>query len=193
MRMLFALLLAACSAPAVPEMLQPPPSRLVLSAVGAGATEPACRILYGRTSCQWSGPNPVVVPRALPRVGDELVVRWQLSVVPPAPALITPDGVTVWPEVVLLASTRPLAAPLPAGGAAPGCWLLVEPDILIVPQIESWLAYDRAAGAVTMRWVPVAGQEGQDLYCQLVVMIPTANPLGMISSAGLHLRVGSAR
>ena len=191
--LLAALALCACQQPQRPPGLEPRTLRAAVSALGGIDEPPGIRFLYGPTSCQWNGPNPVVVPAALPRVGEDVVVQWQLSVVPPPPTILDPDGVANAPLVVLLGSTRPLASPVPAGGAAPGCWLLVVPDFTIAPSPESWLVYDQATGIVTMRWRPVSGMEGLDLFTQLLVVIPDANPIGIVSSAGLQLHIGSAR
>jgi hypothetical protein len=190
---LLALLLAACQRPPRPPMLEPSALRIATATLASAVEAPGVRIIYGPTSCQWAGPNPVVLPTAMPRVGRELVVRWQLSCVPPPPTVVDPDGVTSPPIVTLLGSTRPLSEPMPAGPAAPGCWLLVYPDFLIPPAPESWLTYDRERGLVTMRWTPIAGHAGADLYSQLLVAIPGVNSLGIISSAGLHLHIGSAQ
>lgn len=188
--LLLVLAVGACQRPPRPVMLEPSSFRVMASALSASET-PGLRLLYGATSCQWAGPNPVVLPAGLPVVGRELVVRWQLSCVPPAPTVADADGDLHPPLVVLLVSTRPLEAPVPAGGAAPGCWLLVAPDSVVGPSPESWLTYDTSAGVVTMRWTPSAGMEGSDFYSQLLVAVPGANPLGIVSSAGLHLRIGS--
>ena len=190
--LLAVLALCACQQPQRPPGMDPRPLRAAVSSLGGVDEAPGIRIIYGPTSCQWNGPNPVVVPAALPRVGEDVVVRWQLSVVPPPPTILDPDGVAHAPLVVLLGSTRPLASPVPAGGAAPGCWLLVVPDFTIAPAPESWLVYNQSSGIVTMRWRPTAGMEGMDLFTQLVVVHSGANPLGLVSSAGLQLHIGSA-
>ena len=187
------LALCACQQPQRPPGMEPRTLRAAVSALGGVDETPGIRLLYGPTSCQWNGPNPIVVPAALPRVGEDVVVRWQLSVVPPPPTIMDPDGVAHAPLVVLLGSTRPLEAPVPAGGAAPGCWLLVTPEFSVSPAPGTWLTYDEDRGAVVMRWTPVAGMEGMDLFTQLLVVIPGANAMGIVSSAGLQIHVGSAR
>lgn len=179
----------SCSQPPV---LRSSPIRAMASAVGAGADEAGgIRFIYGRTSCQSRYPNPVVLaPRVPPRQGAPIVVSWQLSVVPPPPKVVDQDGVVYPPIVSLLASTRPLTAPVASGSPAPGCWLLVMPDLLFVPAAGSWLVYDEAKGIVTATIEAPMGSAGQDVYLQLLVAYPDANALGMISSAGLHLHVG---
>lgn len=186
------LLLLACQRPPRPPMLEPSVLRASMSALESVNETPGVRMIYGRTSCQWAGPNPVVLPQGMPRVGRELVVHWQLSCVPPPPTVLDPDGVEHAPLVSLLGSTRPLSEPMPAGPAAPGCWLLVSPDFFISPAEGSWFTYDRERGLVTMRWTPIAGMAGADFYTQLLVAIPGANQIGLVSSAGLHLRIGSS-
>ena len=188
-----ATMLTSCTNPLpVPPPLEQSLLRRTLSALGAGGSEtPGINVIYGSTSCQWNGPNPVITANGLPRVGRELVVRWQLSVIPPPPKVLDADGIESPPLVFLLGSTRPLEAPMPGGAAAPGCQLLVYPDFSFAPAPESWLTFDAATHVVTLRFTPANGMEGADLYSQLLVVMPGANPIGLISSAGLRLHIGT--
>lgn len=186
---LFAAFCSACVRPPSP-LPEPSPARVALAALGSGANEAGgIRMIYGRTSCQWDGPNPVVLlPARVPQVGRECVVRWQMSAVPPPVQIVDQDGVSRRPLVALLASTRSLDTPLPSGPAAPGCFLLVHPDLFFTPADSGFLTYD--GSFVTLRFEPGIGTAGSDLYAQLVVGMPGANPLGLISSAAIHLHIG---
>ncbi len=174
-----------------PPVLSSSPMRALASSLAGSDEAGGIRMIYGRTSCQSPYPNPIVLPpRVPPRQGRPIVVSWQLSVVPPSPKVVDPDGVVTPPVVSLLAATLPLTAPVASGSPAPGCWLLVMPEMLFVPQAGSWLVYDEAKGLVTATIEAPIGSVGQDVYLQLLVAYPDANALGMISSAGLHLHVG---
>lgn len=187
--LLFVAGLFSCSKP---PLLAPGPTQKFVAALGAGATEPGgIRIIYGKTSCQSRYPNPIVIPPSRPPTqGSLAVVRWQLSAVPPSPVSVDHNGVTSPPLVALLAATRPLEAGIAAGSPAPGCMLLIQPDMLFVPREGSWLVYDEKRGTVTAYVETGLGSVGSDVYLQLLVGYPDANQLGIISSAGLHLHIG---
>lgn len=121
---------------------------------------------------------PIVVPPARrPIAGQPFVAEWQTEVVAP-----------VRPRVVsLLVSLRPLAAPVALGG---GCWLLVHPDHLIVPQAGSLLTHNHASGVMRLSWTPDASLVGQSFFAQALVLVPEA-PLRHLLSPLLELHVGN--
>ncbi len=143
-------------------------------------------------SCRWNGPNPVIVgPRTEPRVGTPLVVSWQLSCVSPPPLVIDANGETSPPIVVMLMSFSPMETPV-GSEAAPGCYLLVNPEHLLAPQPTGWLRYDSGRQLVTLDFTPASGLEGVSIFTQLLVIRPDANKAGMIVSKGLELHIGQA-
>lgn len=172
------LLLAACTA-------APPVARAALEAPVVYPPRGSTQLIYKHgESCRWNGPNPIVLrPRTEPRVGTELQVAWQLSAAQPPPGT---------PAVAVLLSFSPLDNPVGFGAIAPGCWLLVNPEHILIPAADGWLRYDTTVGIVTMQFTPVPGIEGVSLYTQLIVAMPQANQLGYICSLGLQINIGVA-
>jgi hypothetical protein len=121
---------------------------------------------------------PIVVPPARrPIAGQPFVAEWQTEVVPP-----------VRPRVVsLLVSLRPMAAPVALGG---GCWILVHPDHLIVPQAGSLLTHNPASGVMRLSWTPDASLVGQSFFAQALVLVPES-PIRHLLSPLLEVHVGN--
>lgn len=179
---------AAARADDLRPMLTAPTLRGLLSAIDAApATTGAVRLLTGPTSCRPAGgvlPYPVL-PRQIPRVGQEVAITWttRACTIPPPP----PDP--CW----IVASFRP-AAPVDFGPfGSPGCWLLVQPDQLVaVPATRPaggmlW----RDGGTVFFRWTPAPRDAGTSLLLQMIVLAPGETRSGWMVSPAVEVIVGS--
>jgi len=191
-----ALLLAACAAdpprPPLAETGRPietlgAPSLLSLAdALDLAPPQPrVLRLLHGPDSCRpKNGVNPYVhLPPGRPRAGEPLAIDFvtRCGNLPPPPSA----------ECWLIWSTRPIDRPIdfsPYGMS--GCWLLVQPDnVLLVPPPRPGAMVCREGGVVRFRWAsPVLGTR---LWMQLLVSAPGENVAGFLSSPAVEVWVGS--
>lgn len=204
MRLLALLLLVACAGeprPARPwdaarhvdaaTAFAPPKARALYSALAGPTTGQfgAYREIAARgPHCQWAGATPVVLPRgAAPRAGRPVKVDWALDYIPPPSKTTDANGEEQPRTVSLLVSFRNLQEPI---AIAPACWLLVHPDIVLVPD-GNLLRYDTGRGSVHLNWTPDLAFVGTSVFVQLLVAIPEANAIGHVTSRGLEILIGS--
>ena len=128
------------------------------------------------------GPGaPYVVATGVPRVGRSFKVEWTTKPtvpgsLPDLPALL----------FVALEATAPISLD-PAG--ATDCYSLVPPDFVMIPGANSILR--QTGGRVNLDWTPPITFVGVELFGQLFVADPNANPAGYLLSPALHVRVGT--
>ncbi len=122
---------------------------------------------------------PVPIVSTLPVVGKPFMATWAIEWMPPRVTRL----------VAVLASTRALTTPVSLGPS--GCWLMVHPDFVMVPQAGSMLTYNGPAGALTMTLVPPAALAGTTFYLQALVAIPGVNDLGHVLSPRLEVEIGT--
>lgn len=182
---LLGLVFACCTQPSpglVPPFDQGPKTVAgrTLAAVIAGEHHGVVRVVQPPTRCR-SGTHAVPVPivSTLPVVGKPFTVTWAIEWMQPRTTRL----------VAVLTSTRPLAAPVSLGPS--GCWLMVHPDFVMVPQANTMLTYTGPAGALTMSLVPPAALNGTTFYMQALVAIPGVNDLGHVLSPRLEVEIGT--
>lgn len=139
------------------------------------------RVVYPRTACWSPTGNPLVrVRTAQPKAGAVVAVDW--STVPTTPPA-APGYVCAL--FVSLAPSEPLAL---GPWGAPGCWLLVPPQFVVLPQPGSW--FTQEGGELRLRWTPEPWTVGRLWRLQLLVDAPGA-PSGRLLSPAVELVVGN--
>tara|TARA_R110000822_G_scaffold310554_1_gene444057 strand:+ start:44027 stop:44734 length:708 start_codon:yes stop_codon:yes gene_type:complete len=119
------------------------------------------RIVRPPTSCIVDGGLPIAILEGRPIIGNQgFRIGWTTRPTsPPAhPAFAT----------VLLVSNRKTEPALIGG--APGCWLQVHADHILVPGAAGILT--QYGGEVELRWTPPANLMGIPFYLQLLVADP---------------------
>lgn len=118
-----------------------------------------------------------------PRAGEPLRIQWVTRAARPLPDEL----------VSLLISTRKRTAPLdcsPWGHF--GCWLVVEPDIIIAPTEQGLLSRAPGDGRIQLAWTPEPAWAGTTFYVQMVVATNETRS-GLAVSPGLEVLIGSQR
>lgn len=145
------------------------------------------RMLHAPTPCDVpafgpGGPGaPYFVTSGIPRAGVPFRVDWTTKPTKPGP---TP----VWPAILLISMQPSVPTPLASVGG-PGCYLMVQPDHIMVPQPGSILT--QQGGRVRLDWTPPHGLVGTDFYAQLLVNAAGINAGGFLVSPALHVQIGS--
>jgi len=153
------------------------------SLLGAAAPQVVgrARVIYPRTACWTRRGNPLVAVRTLqPKAGAVVAVDW--STVPTTPPA-APGYVCAL--FVSLTPSEPLAL---GQWGAPGCWLLVPPQFVVLPQPGSWFFQD--GGELRLRWTPEPWTVGRLWRLQLLVDSPGA-PSGRLLSPAVELVIGN--
>lgn len=160
-----------------------PLMRVLLAPLAAPSGVPGYIRLFARSPCHTAdGVLPYVYPRwRTPRAGTEIAVDWVTRACRPFPD-----------ELMLLAVSFRPAEPGPADLSPwghTGCWLLVNPDFLILPGPGSILSRDEP-GRMSLRWTPGLEWIGQTVFAQALVAT-AAGPNGWLVSPGIEIRIGS--
>lgn len=145
------------------------------------------RMLHAPTPCDVptfsvGGPGaPYFVASGIPRAGVPFRVDWTTK--PTGPGTLP-----TWPAMLLISLDPSLPVSLEVAGG-PGCYLMVEPDHIMVPKPGSILT--QSGGCVRLDWTPNHGLIGTDFYAQLLVNAPGINAGGFLVSPALHVQIGS--
>lgn len=207
MRAITALLLAACTMP--PRAIEPEPTPLstttmaealanhedaspivggdMLKAllVGSPATY---TIRYARTQC--AVPSGFLLPFLSCRgVGPTVGQPWVLD------AWTKVDPATDTSAAWLVVGWQDFVPVDYSSWGMPGCWLLVEPKLVVyVPVgIDDGLVRrtQQSPGRIELNWTPPASAAGQTLWFQLLVAAPVANQFGLVTGPALRVQVGT--
>ena len=128
------------------------------------------------------GPGaPYFVSAGVPHAGQSCRVVWT-----PGPTM--PAEPPALPAFLMVSLRRVDPRPMGPAGAT-DCYLMVEPDFIMVPKPGSILT--QSGGTVRLDWTPHESVIGQDFYGQLLVYAPGVNPAGFLVSPMLHVVVGS--
>lgn len=151
------------------------------------------RRLFGRTGCEGSIPAPYIIPAPrVPTVGQEWECLFVTCVCSSPPE---PD----WPAWIIC-STKPPGTGFPVDltpTGLPGCWLHVNPELLISVPVGfeapagSLLTRVKGRGQILLRWTPQPGMGGQHVWMQLMVHAPDHSPGGFLLSHAIEVIVGS--
>ena len=198
----FALLFVACNSPtpAAPASPFPPsiepsraedvlgPSLLHAAAamLGTDATPDirgVVRLLYGPTGCAAVSDGQGIGIRVAPyepRASRIIAIDWTTTAcTQPAPPTRT---------VSLIVSLRPPSAIYQIGSG--GCWLLVNPDYVLVPTPTGILT--QQGGWLNLRWTPTPDWAGRSVWAQCLVAAPGEAVQGHMLSPAVEIQVGSA-
>lgn len=198
--LLLVLLAVACQQPdplrSVMAMKPTPASEFLVPSVGeralgallevdAPAVRGVMRMIPTPTQCRMQGGVlPYVYPDWVePRAGQPLRIQWVTRALDPEPD----------EPAVLMVSDRPRAdGPLstePWGHY--GCWLAVNPDVVLSPADTGMLVRRDGAGTITLNWTPDAWLTGKTFYVQLLIgTLDTESRLAV--SPGFEVTIGSA-
>ncbi|HEB54028.1 MAG TPA: hypothetical protein ENI87_12305 [bacterium] len=164
----------------------PAPAPVAASAPPPPPAYGRARMIHAPTPCDVptfapGGPGaPYFVADGLPQEGQPFRVEWTTKPT-------SPGALPAWPAVLLVSFE--LATPLPLDTVgAPGCWLMVEPDYIMVPQYGSILT--QAGGSVRLDWTPNQSLVGSEFYAQLLCAASGVNAGGFLVSPALHVVVG---
>lgn len=144
------------------------------------------RMIHAPTACDTStfgfgGPGaPYFVADGWPRANRPFRVDWTTKPTMPKEMPALPAMLFISFDMMTPASMDTLGAP--------GCWLMVPPDNVMVPQPGTILTQD--GGRISLDWTPQISVIGENFYAQLYVHAPGANAAGFLLSPVLHAQVG---